>query len=133
MTDLISGSALARELGCARSAVTNWVTRDILPDHLKPVNRVDRNNPAVRGRPVWDRAQLPAFREWRASHAPRFSLRNTPTRKFFLVTVDAPEEFTARVIQAALITALDAPDNYPLDVSEWDVIVEDLHRKEEKP
>jgi hypothetical protein len=65
------------------------------------------------------------------------SMVNTATRKYFLITVTAPEEFTAEVIREALTRVTDNPGHYPLDVSEWDITVEDLRRnrrkKEEKP
>lgn len=56
---LISGATVARRLGITRSAVSNWLKRDVLPHDLQP-ERVQG------GHPVWRESQLSGLQEWNA-------------------------------------------------------------------
>jgi len=69
MAPTLSSAQLADALGVTRSAVSNWISRDVLPDHLKPTY--------VAGIPYWDEDIVPVFRGWVAGR-PR---RTQPARK----------------------------------------------------
>lgn len=62
---IVGNSYIARELGVKRSTVSNWVTRDILPDELAP-EWVEAGSTDVA---VWRRSQVPAFRTWHERHS----------------------------------------------------------------
>lgn len=64
---LISGIALAQELGVGQGTVSNWVTRGALPDSLAPLWVQGKTGPW----PVWPLELVPAFRAWRREEAAR--------------------------------------------------------------
>lgn len=67
MSQPISGAYVADELGVSRSAVSNWVARDSLPEALKP----EMVKGPGKDRPQWRIDQLPGLRSWLAGHHPR--------------------------------------------------------------
>jgi transposase len=67
MSQPVSSAYVADELGVSRSAVSNWVARDSLPEELKP----EMVKGPGKGRPQWREDQLPGLRSWLAGHHPR--------------------------------------------------------------
>lgn len=107
----VNGAMLADELGVTRSAVSNWIKRNSLPPHLRPL-RSDVT-PHV---PVWPKSQVPALRAWHESQPRRLPARKTAKKGKIMAAVQEKrlaqlEQFLA-VHEGIVSTALEVYGNY---------------------
>jgi len=58
----MNGSFIAEHLGIRPSAVSNWITREVLPENLAPDEWVQGNGPYPS--PLWLRSKLGIFLLW---------------------------------------------------------------------